>query len=36
VDDEKSRQLALYRKKLADYREVEAKLKELRKKVCFL
>lgn len=34
VDDEKARQLAIYRRKLNDYREVETKLKELRKKVC--
>lgn len=33
VDDEKTRQLAVYRRKLADYREVETKLKELRKRV---
>lgn len=33
VDDEKSRQLAAYRRKLNDYREVETKLKELRKRV---
>jgi 26S proteasome regulatory subunit T4 len=32
VDDEKARQLGVYRRKLADYREVETKLKELRKK----
>jgi 26S proteasome regulatory subunit T4 len=34
VDEEKERQLALYRRKLSDYREVETKLKDLRKKVC--
>ena len=33
LDDEKSRQLAAYRRKLADYREVETKLRELRKRV---
>ncbi|CAD5211358.1 unnamed protein product [Bursaphelenchus okinawaensis] len=32
VEDEKSRQLMLYRRKLNEYREIEAKLKELRKK----
>jgi FMN phosphatase YigB (HAD superfamily) len=36
VDDEKARQLALYRRKLSDYREVETKLKDLRKKVCLI
>lgn len=32
-DDEKARQLGIYRRKLNDYREVETKLKDLRKKV---
>ena len=32
-DDEKSRALANYRRRLVDYREVEQRLKELRKKV---
>ncbi|CAD5215717.1 unnamed protein product [Bursaphelenchus xylophilus] len=32
VEDEKSRQLMLYRRKLNEYREIEAKLKELRRK----
>lgn len=32
VDDEKSRALAAYRRKLVDYREVENRLRELRKK----
>jgi len=32
VDEEKARQLAIYRRKLADYREIETKLKDLRKK----
>jgi hypothetical protein len=36
IDDEKSRQLALCRRKLTEYREVETKLKELRKRVCHL
>lgn len=33
VDDEKTRALAAYRRKLVEYREVEQRLKELRKKV---
>jgi hypothetical protein len=35
VEDEKARQLAIYRRKLADYLEVETKLKELRKRVSY-
>lgn len=33
VDDEKTKALAAYRRKLVEYREVEQRLKELRKKV---
>lgn len=36
VEDEKSRQLLLYRRKLSEYREIELKLKDLRKKVSML
>lgn len=33
VEDEKSRALGAYRRKLVEYREVEERLKQLRKKV---
>lgn len=33
AEDEKSRALAAYRRKLVEYREVEERLKQLRKKV---
>lgn len=33
VDDEKSRALVAYRRKLVEYREVEERLKRLRKRV---
>uniref|UniRef100_A0A1I7WVW1 BHLH domain-containing protein n=1 Tax=Heterorhabditis bacteriophora TaxID=37862 RepID=A0A1I7WVW1_HETBA len=33
AEDEKSRALAAYRKKLVEYRDIEQRLKELRKKV---
>lgn len=34
-DDEKARALANYKRRLVDYRDVESRLKELRKKVNF-
>lgn len=33
VEDEKQRQLTLYKRKLTEYREIETKLKDLRTKV---
>lgn len=33
VEDEKTRALAAYRRKLVEYREVEERLKQLRKRV---
>ena len=35
MPEEKGRALTNYRKRLQDYKEVENRLKELRKKVCY-